>query len=285
MNVNAIQKKLASLQKTEKKQEKTPQLPKFKPVIGKQQIRILPSKFDPENPFTEMLYYYNIGKMKVISSPLNYGEKDPIHEFAKSLRGTNDKENWRMAKKLDPKMRVSVYVIDRQNEEKGVQVWEFGKEIYETLLNYAADEEVGDFTDVMVGRDFKLITVGPESTGTQYNKTTIQPTMKTLPLSTDSKLVEKWLEEQPDIKNAYAPLPFEAIKEALQDWLTPEEEEVEEEIANEVEEEVEAPKKPIRDEIKEASFQLKTKTTPSEQFDDMFADDEDEESDLPWDKK
>lgn len=281
MNVNAIQKKLASLQKTEKKGEKTPAIPKFKPVIGKQQIRILPSKFDTENPFLEMLYYYNIGNKKVIASPLNWGEKDPIHEFSKSLRGTNDKENWRMAKKLDPKMRISVYVIDRNDEAKGVQVWEFGKEIYETLLNYATDEEVGDFTDVMVGRDFKLITVGPESTGTQYNKTTIQPTMKTIPLSTDAKLVEKWLDEQPDIKNAYPPLPFETIKEALQEWLSPDEDE---EVS---EEETESQVETIDDvvEVKPKSFNLKAKPSKSEQFDDMFADDDDEEGDLPWDKK
>ncbi len=60
----------------------------------------------------------------------------------------------------------------------------------------AADEEVGDFSDIMSGRDIKLVTVGPESTGTAYNKTSIAPSMKTSALSEDSKLIEKWLEEQ-----------------------------------------------------------------------------------------
>jgi hypothetical protein len=52
----------------------------------------------------------------------------------------------------------------------------------------AADEEIGDFTDIAQGRDIKLNTVGPESTGTPYNKTTLGPSMKTSPLSEQTKL-------------------------------------------------------------------------------------------------
>jgi hypothetical protein len=278
MNVNALKQKLASLQKTEKSSEsKGPQLPKWKPSVGKQVVRIVPSKFDSENPFTEMLFYYNIGKRKVIASPLNWGEKDPIAEFAKKLRGTNDKEQWLLSKKLDPKTRVFVPIIVRGEENEGVKYWEFGKEIYETLLSYAADEEVGDFTDVLVGRDFKLTTVGPESTGTKYNKTTIQPTMKTLPLSTDSDEVEKWLEEQIDVKTVYKPLPFETIKEALQEWLMPEdgeEEEVEETVTQ-------APpaKFALKTNEVKSTTQNKPKVSKEEQFEDMFSEDED---DMPF---
>jgi hypothetical protein len=278
MNVNALKQKLASLQKTEKSSEsKGPQLPKWKPSVGKQVVRIVPSKFDSENPFTEMLFYYNIGKRKVIASPLNWGEKDPIAEFAKKLRGTNDKEQWLLSKKLDPKTRVFVPIIVRGEENEGVKYWEFGKEIYETLLSYAADEEVGDFTDVLVGRDFKLTTVGPESTGTKYNKTTIQPTMKTLPLSTDSDEVEKWLEEQIDVKTVYKPLPFETIKEALQEWLMPEdgeEEEVEEIVTQ-------APPAKFAlktNEVKPQSSN-KPKVSKEEQFEDMFSEEDD---DMPF---
>jgi hypothetical protein len=281
MNVNAIKQKLASLQKTEKSsEEKGASLPKWKPTIGKQQIRVVPSKFDSDTPFTEMYFYYNIGKRKVIVSPLNFGEKDPIAEFAKKLRSANDKEQWIMSKKLDYKTRYFAPVIVRGEEEKGVQYWEFGKEIYETFLNYAADEEVGDFTDVLVGRDFKLTTVGPESTGTAYNKTTMSPTMKTLPLSTDSDEVEKWLEEQIDPKSAYKALPFETIKEALQEWLVPEGDEDEDEV-----EAKPAPKYAIKTPtpVKAAEpTQNKPKKKADEQFDDMFADDEEVESDLPF---
>ncbi len=193
------------------------QTKRFKPQVGKQTVRVVPFKYNKDFPFTEMKFYYGIGSKKVIASPLNWGEKDPIAEFAKQLRGTNDKENWRLAKKLDPKVRIFAPVIVRGQESEGVHLWEFGKEIYEAFLQMAADEEVGDFTDIMTGRDIKLVTVGPESTGTVYNKTTIQPSMKTSPLSEDNKELELWLDDQVNPKDIYKMLPFDDIKAALQD--------------------------------------------------------------------
>ena len=130
-----------------------------------------------------------------------------------------------MAKKLDPKNRIFAPVIVRGEESEGVQMWEFGKEIYEAFLQMAADEEVGDFTDIMMGRDIKLVTVGPDSTGTVYNKTTITPSMKTSPLTEDEKSLELWLEDQVNPKESYKMLPFDEIKTALAEWLNPEEEE------------------------------------------------------------
>jgi hypothetical protein len=217
-----------------------------------------------------MKFYYGIGSKKVIASPLNWGEKDPIAEFAKQLRGTNDKENWRLAKKLDPKTRIYAPVIVRGEESEGVQLWEFGKEIYEAFLQMAADEEVGDFSDIMSGRDIKLITVGPDVTGTKYNKTTIAPSMKTSPLSSDSKLVEKLLDEQENPLDLYKPLPFDTIKQALQEWLNPEEEgedEGEVVVENEVKEE---PK---------SNYSLSTKPaakkSKADSFDELFEEDDD----------
>ncbi len=266
MNLDAIKKKLESMQQPAKKGEYK-QIKSFKPQVGtKQVVRVVPFKYNKENPFVEMKFYYNIGSRKVIASPLNWGEKDPIAEFAKQLRGTNDKENWRLAKKLDPKVRVFIPVIVRGEEHEGVQLWQFGKLIYEDFLNLAADEEVGDFTDIMEGRDIKVTTVGPEVTGTKYNKTTISPSMKTSPLSEDENEIETWLENQDNPLETYKPLPFDDIKAALQEWLTPDEEEEEEGVVEEV-----APAK--------SNYSLSTKPeakkSKTEKFDDMFEDDDD----------
>ena len=275
MNLDAIKKKLESMQKTSTGgSNNSSNVKRFKPSIGKQTVRVVPLKFNKEFPFTEMKFYYGIGSKKVIASPLNWSEKDPIAEFAKQLRGTNDKENWRLAKKLDPKTRIFAPVIVRGEESEGVQLWEFGKEIYEAFLQMAADEEVGDFSDIMSGRDIKLVTVGPESTGTAYNKTTIAPSMKTSALSEDSKLIEKWLEEQENPKDLYKPLPFDTIKQALQEWLNPEEEE----------EFTPADGKLEVNEVKEepkSNYSLSTKPaakkSKADAFDDLF-DDEDDDS-------
>jgi len=281
MNLDAIKKKLESMQNTSKggggDYQKTKQ---FKPQIGKQVVRVVPFKYNKEYPFTEMKFYYGIGSKKVIASPLNWGEKDPIAEFAKQLRGTNDKENWRLAKKLDPKTRVFAPVIVRGEEEEGVQLWQFGKEIYEAFLQMAADEEVGDFTDVAVGRDIKIVTVGPDVTGTKYNKTTISPSMKVSPLSQDEKEIESWLENQTNPKETYKPLPFDDIKAALQEWLSPEDEEGD--IVPESHDGFEDEKTSEPQSNYSLSTKPAAKKSKVEAFDELFDDDDEDDDGMPF---
>ncbi|MGK3946350.1 hypothetical protein ABK046_49350, partial [Streptomyces caeruleatus] len=81
-----------------------------------------------------------------------------------------NKENYALAKKLEAKVRVFVPVIVRGEEDKGVRLWQFGKQVYEELIALAVDDEIGDYTDVSSGRDITVETIGPESTGTPYNK-------------------------------------------------------------------------------------------------------------------
>jgi len=182
----------------------------------------VPSAFDSASPFTELKFYYGITN-KVMISPLNFGEKDPIAEFSQKLRqGEYDKENYVLAKKLDAKNRIFIPVIVRGEEDKGVRLWQFGKLIYEDLLSMAMDDEIGDYTDIVNGRDFTLETVGPESTGTNYNKTSVRPRMKTSALSEDSSQVETWLETQPNPKEVFKRFTFDEMKDALVKWLSPE---------------------------------------------------------------
>ena len=248
----------------------------WKPSIGKQLIRVVPSKFNKSNPFTEMMFYYGIGSKKVMASPANWGEKDPIMEFAKQLRQSNDKDNWRLAKKLDAKTRIFAPVVVRGEESEGVKLWQFGKEIYEAFLQLAADEEIGDFTDFSQGRDIKLNTVGPESTGTPYNRTTLGPSMKTSPLSESSDEIEKFLEDQVDPKKVFKPLSYDEMKSALQEWLTPEDDE---EITSE-------PAVAFDNDVKSTpksnySLSAKPKQSTSDKFDSLFDDDE-KTGDLPF---
>jgi hypothetical protein len=144
-----------------------------------------------------------------------------------------------LAKKLEPKMRVFAPVIVRGEEDKGVRLWEFGKEVYQSLLSLAADEEVGDFTDILEGRDMKIETVGPDSTGTTYNKSKVLPALKTSTLSDDNNEVEKWLSTQPEPISFYKKYEFDEIKGFLAEWLNPE---------AEAEEETQKPEQPTRSE-------------------------------------
>jgi len=278
MDLDVIKKRLDSLNKQSNNSGGGGKNLFWKPSVGKQLIRVVPSKYNKANPFTEMMFYYGIGSKRVMASPANWGEKDPIMEFVKQLRGTNDKENWRLAKKLDAKVRIFAPIVVRGQEDEGVKLWQFGKEVYQEFLNMAADEEIGDYTDIAQGRDIKLTTVGPEVTGTPYNKTSIGPSLKTSALAITEDKVQSLLENQADPMKVFKPLSYDEMKTALQEWLSPEDSEEEGDIISEPAVAFDSDEK----EEPKSNYSLSakpTKKTKTEQFDDLFGEDND---DLPF---
>ena len=282
MDLSMLKQKLDTLQQKQSTgQKRDYSLTFWRPTVGKQQIRIVPSAFNPKNPFTELKFYYGITN-KVMNSPLNFGEKDPIALFAGKLREEYNKENYVLAKKLDPKTRIFVPVIVRGEEDKGVRLWQFGKLIYEELLSLAVDEEIGDYTDIASGRDLTIETVGPESTGTNYNKSSVRVRLKQTPLSTDSSLVEKWTKEQPDPNAEFKRFTFDEMKSALEKWLAPEDAVEEGDIISEPAEGFDNTAQPAP-----SKFSLdtsKAKENKSDKFDSLFDDNqvEDKHDDLPF---
>ena len=278
MDLNALKQKLDTLQSKPQGGQKTDySLIYWKPTIGKQQIRIVPSAYDASNPFAELKFYYGITN-KVMISPTNFGEKDPISLFAGKLReGEYNKENYVLAKKLDAKNRIFVPVVVRGEEDKGVRLWQFGKLVYEELLALAVDDEIGDYTDIVGGRDLTVETVGPEATGTPYNKSSVRVRLKTSPLSEDAALVEKWTNEQPNPKgDLFKRYSFDEMKSALEKWLSPEDDDSEEAVTSPV----------TNSGPTTTNFSLDTtqaKKSKVDQFDSLFDDKKgDEPDDLPF---
>lgn len=264
MDLNAIKSKLATLQSQNKGgQKRDMSLILWKPTVGKHSVRIVPAMWDKSNPFKEVFVHYGIGNRTMISL-LNFGEKDPIVEFAKQLASSGDKENWMMSRKLEPKMRVFAPVIVRGEEEKGVRLWEFGKQIYAELLSLADDPDVGDYTDVIQGRDITIETTGPETNGTSFNQSKVRVRTKTTPLSEDAAEVQKWLNTQPEVLSIFKKYSYDEMKEALLSWLHPEE----------AAEETPAPAAtaPVAPANKPASFTLnaKPKASIDDEFDELF---------------
>ena len=278
MDLSKLKQKLDTLQSKPQGGQKTDYTTIFwRPTVGKQQIRIVPSAYNPSNPFTELKFYYGITN-KVMISPTNFGEKDPIALFAQKLReGEYNKENYVLAKKLDAKTRTFVPVVVRGEEDKGVRLWQFGKQVYEELLALAVDDEIGDYTDIVGGRDITVETVGPESTGTPYNKSSVRVRLKTTPLSEDASLVEKWTSEQPNPTDGlFKRYSFDEMKSALEKWLSPEEDE-EAVVAAPV---ASTTKTPSND-----NFSLdttKVKQTKADAFDSMFDEGSKKTDDLPF---
>ena len=277
MDLQALKQKLDTLQSKPQGGQKTDYSTIFwRPTVGKQQVRIVPSAYDKKNPFKELKFYYGITN-KVMISPLNFGDKDPIASFAQKLRGGEyDKDNYILAKKLDAKTRIFAPVVVRGEEDKGVRLWQFGKIVYEELLSLAVDEEIGDYTDISGGRDITVETVGPESTGTPYNKSSVRVRLKTSPLSSDSATVKKWLSEQPNPEELFKRYTWDEMKSALEKWLSPEAEE-EGDITSEPAVEF--------DDRPSSKFTLDTsnvKKSKADEFDNLFEEKESKTDDLPF---
>lgn len=222
MDISVIKSRLSALQNPRGGQKKDLTLTIWRPSVGKHSVRIVPSVFNKQNPFKEVYMHYGINNRSMMALS-NFGEKDPIVEFAQQLRKTSDKENWSLAKKLEPKMRVFAPVIVRGEEDKGVRLWEFGKQVYMDLLSIAEDEDVGDYTDPISGRDITVETAGKETTGLMYNTSTVRVRTKSTPLSEDSNKVKQWLEEQPDPLTQFKRYSYDEMKESLLKHLNPEE--------------------------------------------------------------
>lgn len=241
----------------------------WSPDFGKHTIRIVPSKFDPDFPFTELEFHYNIAKFPMIALT-NFGEQDPIVEFAKELRKTDDKDNWSLAGKLNPKTRFFAPVVVRGEEDKGVRLWSFGVNIYKALLKLAEDEDIGDYTDVIQGWDLVVDKVK----GNPYPETTVRIKPKQSPLSNDPKKVDLWLNDQPDPMDSFTKFDFAYIKKQLLTYLYPDATEKPEsastESDTETESAVEKPKATKTSVGTVVSTTKPTATSPADEFDELF---------------
>ena len=273
MDLDLIKQKLSSFEQKKGNYQKSDRVNHFwKPSVGKQVIRIVPNKFNKNNPFTELRFYYGIGDKNVMISPTNFGGDDPIYEFVKELYKTNNRDNWALAKQLKAKNRYFAPVLVRGEEDQGVKLWQFGTLVYKELLSIAMDEEIGDYTDVYEGRDITVETVGPEVTGTRYNKSSVRVKIKQTPISEDKAKVEKYLDEQVNPAEIFKKYTFEEMKAALQSHLSPEDTPQEGDIIDD-------------DKPAETNYTLNSgpKKSKADEFDELFGEEDSKKGDdLPF---
>ena len=218
IDLDAIRRKLNNLQSQTGRQDNL-----WKPEPGKQIIRIVPYQHNKENPFNEMYFHYDLGKRNYLS-PVTYGEADPVEEFAQKLRATGKSDDFKLAKKLTPKMRVYVPVLVRGKESEGVKLWGFGKQVYTELLGFIADPDYGDITDVKAGRDVLVEFTPAEGVG-QFPKTTIRVKPNQTAATEDSNVAEKIVNGQKDIYDIFKKQSYDDLKAVLEEWLNPDGEE------------------------------------------------------------
>jgi hypothetical protein len=211
INLDAIKAKLNKLQTQTTRQNNL-----WKPEPGKQQIRIVPYQYNKDNPFQELYFHYDLGKKNFLS-PITHGNPDPVVEFAEKLKSSGNSDEWKLGKKLEPKMRCYVPIVVRGKESEGVKFWGFGKTVYTELLGFIADPDYGDLTDPMNGRDIVIEFTPAE--GGAYPKTVLRIKPNTTPLTTDRNIAEKIAQQQPNLSEIFKEPSYEELKDALTQWL------------------------------------------------------------------
>jgi len=214
VDIEAIKRRVAELSGL----KKTSSVQMWKPGLGEHKVRCLPWKNSVDGqPFAERWFYY-IGENSGILTPKQFGKPDPIDDLIRKLYSSGKPDDRVLAKKLAPKMRCYAPVIVRGEEDKGVQIWSFGKLVYQRMLGFFLDEDVGDILSPADGFDLK-VTITKQA-GKQFNDTTVDPARKSTPLHSDSSVSQKWLDNIPNIDDMYRLKTTQEIEAVLNNWLS-----------------------------------------------------------------
>lgn len=209
IDIDKIRQRLDNLKKNTKKSTSL-----WRPDKNETLIRIVPYKFSKENPFVELYFHYSLGKP--LLSPISFGRPDPIVEAAEKLKQTGDRDNWRLAKKLEPKLRTFAPIVIRGKESEGTKFWGFGKTVYQELLGYIADPDYGDITDVMNGHDITV--TQHQEPGKNFPSTLIRLKPKSTPLTTDKDVLNIVFDTQKDIREIYEEKTYDELLDIFTKW-------------------------------------------------------------------
>lgn len=114
-------------------------------------------------------YMFNLGGKWLSShAPSFFGLPDPIAEQRQALYRMNTEDAKTQARALGSKHVYLCLIIDLNEPEKGVQVFNFGNSIMETLTVKLLDEDYNIFWDLEKGHDIKIKRTG-EKLETKYN--------------------------------------------------------------------------------------------------------------------
>ena len=219
IDLDAIRKKLNQLSGQSTKKSSM-----WRPQEGEEHtVRLISFPENDGQPFQERWFYYNIGNNPGLLAPYQFNEPDPIQELINKLRDDGSKESYELAKKLYPKMRCYAPVIVRGEEDKGVRIWSFGKMVYQSLLNIMLDEDYGDITDPLDGRDVKVVCT--KAPGRMWASTEVRPRGKSSALMEDQSKIKATLSDIPSLDDMFSTKSYSELEKIVNDWLNGEDSE------------------------------------------------------------
>jgi len=173
-----------------------PKYKKYKVRDGKNLIRILPPTWDQAKHYGYDIWLnYNIGpdnQAYLSLAKMKNERNDPIAEAAREAANEGDDK---LRRELLPRQRILMWVIDRNEEDEGPQLWACPQTVDKAFANLSFDEDTGEviyIDDPEQGCDVRFF---KEGTGlkTDYDASKMR-LMKPSPLSEDPKLMDEWLD-------------------------------------------------------------------------------------------
>ena len=214
LDLSKLKSRLNSLSNTNNKTQLI-----WKPKPGKQVVRIVPYKYQTDNPFIELKFHYNINN-KTYLSPDSFNRPDPIVEWSNRMKKTGNKEDWQLGRKMEPKMRTYAPILVRGEESEGIKFWGFGKNVYQEILSIINDPDYGDITDPVNGRDIVVEFRTAEDSGKSFPETTIRVKPNaTIAIDVSQKDI---LAQQVNILDLFPEYTYDELKSVMDAWLNPE---------------------------------------------------------------
>jgi len=165
----------------------------FTPKEGDYRLRFLPPTWEnPEHFGFDIFVHYGIGSdnQSYLCLEKMKGEKCPICEERKRAEKAGDAD---YARTLTPTKRVLTFIVDRDNEDDGPQLWSMAWTIDRDLANLSIDKRSGEYMaldDPEDGYDVEFTRTGK---GLKTKYVGIQVARKATALSDDPDQAEAWL--------------------------------------------------------------------------------------------
>lgn len=226
-------KKTQEAQVPATKSDSQDKLKYFKPQMGKNSVRFLPYMSLNETPIETISFYDNkkLGTQYRVVAPKTFKQRDILNEAFETIRKQKGTEAWNVAKNLKAQEKCFAFVIDRDHEELGPQLWELKPEHRNEIFGKMLEDDFvdSDLFDAKSGHDW-TVTVKPKMdadgkpqmfNGYPVKTFSFSVRTKSTPLSTDKEQAANWLGSVPNIAEYYkSRLPTEEQQqEILENYL------------------------------------------------------------------
>src|ERR1700733_3477199 len=175
-----------------------PEYKRYKVRDGKNLVRILPPTWPKYKHYGYDIWVnYGIGAdnqsyLSLSKMDQEGGDKDPLVEARREAQREGDEKT---AKALAPRQRVLVWIIDRNEEDEGPQLWDIPFSVDKDFVNLCLDEDTKEVSypeDPEEGHDLRFYKEGQGMT-TKYPASRMKM-LEASPLHEDADIQAEWLD-------------------------------------------------------------------------------------------